>query len=96
MKFTLEIMSIVFDPYIKVVTSLNMMKIKTSAIPLGFFKGTFFNVNKISLLKYLWQGVIVSRGSMHFKILFLFYLHSTEIDLRRIYIYLRKELHQLL
>lgn len=45
MKFTLEIMSIVFDPYIKVVTSLNMMKIKTSAIPLGFFKGTFFNVN---------------------------------------------------
>lgn len=45
MKFTLEIMSIVFDPYIKVVTSLNIMKIKTSVIPLGFFKGTFFNVN---------------------------------------------------
>lgn len=45
MKFTLEIMSIVFDPYIKVVTSLNIMKIKISVIPLGVFKGTFFNVN---------------------------------------------------
>lgn len=42
------------------------------------------------------DGVILLRGSMHFLILFLFYLHPTEVDLRRIYIYLRKGFHQLL
>lgn len=42
MKFMLEIMNIIFDPYIKVAISLYIMKIKTDTFPLDLFECIFF------------------------------------------------------
>lgn len=44
MKFMLEIMNIIFDPYIKVAISLYIMKIKTDTFPLDLFECIFFSL----------------------------------------------------